>query len=300
MSKINLFLQKIKMHESHHGIIMVISAYALSFLMLILGSDVFYNIKSAAAGISYEIEEETQEEVNQQEVSPHIMRAETLVLKSSLINPYGLEETSESEVLEKAARLALSGEANYSGQTDDISSTKTMKIDSTLTEIPKETKETEEAKESKKTKEETVKSLSVEEKAISVFSLVTNGEVEMLERIVEAEASGEDMVGKILIANVVFNRMADDEFPDSVEKVIFQKVDGSYQFSPISDKRFWTVSVSDETEEAVQRALEGEDYSEGALYFMSRKRAKHSATEWFDQELDWLFKHGGHEFYRNN
>jgi N-acetylmuramoyl-L-alanine amidase len=128
---------------------------------------------------------------------------------------------------------------------------------------------------------------------------VTEEEVDMLERIVAAEATGEDMIGKILIANVVFNRMADDNFPNTIEDVIFQEVDGDYQFSPVSDERYWSVKVTDETEEAVQRALQGEDYSEGALYFIARKRTKSSSAKWFDQHLDWLFKHGGHEFYKN-
>lgn len=51
---------KRKMHESQHGIVMVITAYALSVLMLVMGSDVFYNIKSAAAGISIDTDEEIQ------------------------------------------------------------------------------------------------------------------------------------------------------------------------------------------------------------------------------------------------
>ena len=68
---------------------------------------------------------------------------------------------------------------------------------------------------------------------------VVKEEVKMLEQIVEAEATGEDIIGKILVANVIFNRMADDEFPDKVKEVIFQKVGDDYQFSPISDKRYW-------------------------------------------------------------
>jgi len=302
MSKINSFLQKMKMHESRHGIIMVIAAYALSFLMLILGSDVFYNIKSAAAGIDHKTNEETQQlvsqeiesqEIESQEIeSPRIMSSETLVLHSNLINPYGVDEIARSEASGKTVQLALTEDTNSLNPSNvaqyNINLMEQTLKASTLVEKPKETKD------------ETVESLSVANEASSTFLAVTKKEVGMLERIVEAEASGEDMIGKILIANVIFNRMADEEFPDSVEKVIFQKVEGSYQFSPISDERYWTVNVSEDTEEAVQRALEGEDYSEGALYFMSRKRANHRAAEWFDNQLEWLFKHGGHEFYKNN
>jgi N-acetylmuramoyl-L-alanine amidase len=121
----------------------------------------------------------------------------------------------------------------------------------------------------------------------------------LLEQIVAAEAEGEDIIGKILIVNVILNRMADDEFPDTIKGVIYHKVGGEYQFSPLESGRFGKVKISDETKEAVDRALEGEDYSEGALYFMARKRAKKSSAKWFDNNLTWLFKHGGHEFYKD-
>jgi len=120
----------------------------------------------------------------------------------------------------------------------------------------------------------------------------------MLEQIVEAEATGEDIIGKILVANVVINRVCSKKFPDNIKDVIFQKVGDDYQFSPIADKRFWKVKVTKETKEAVERALEGEDYSQGALYFMARKLAKKSNVKWFDNNLKWLFKHGVHEFYK--
>lgn len=128
---------------------------------------------------------------------------------------------------------------------------------------------------------------------------LSSKEIEILQRIVEAEATGEDIKGKILVANVIINRVNDSAFPDSVEKVVFQKTGGTYQFSPISDKRYYSVSISDETKEAVQRVLQGEDYSQGALYFSARKRASASNMRWFDNNLKWLFQYGNHEFFKH-
>lgn len=116
-------------------------------------------------------------------------------------------------------------------------------------------------------------------------------------RIVEAEAGGEDRTGKLLVANVIINRVKNDAFPDSVTEVIFQQENGVCQFSPIRDGRFYSVSVSDETMEAVEAALCGEDCSKGALYFMARKAADEDRAAWFDRNLTKLFVHGGHEFF---
>lgn len=120
---------------------------------------------------------------------------------------------------------------------------------------------------------------------------------DILLRIVEAEAGGEDEEGKLLVANVVLNRMNSEAFPNSVKEVVMQRSGSVSQFSPVASGRIWRVTVSEETVSAVQRALEGEDLSQGALYFAARKRADSSSMRWFDEHLTFLFRHGGHEFF---
>lgn len=120
---------------------------------------------------------------------------------------------------------------------------------------------------------------------------------DILLRIVEAEAGGEDEEGKLLVANVVLNRVNSEAFPGSVKEVVLQRTGGVSQFSPVASGRIWRVTVSEETIAAVQRALEGEDLSQGALYFAARKRADSSSMRWFDEHLTFLFRHGGHEFF---
>lgn len=120
---------------------------------------------------------------------------------------------------------------------------------------------------------------------------------QILCRIVEAEAGGEDFNGRLLVANVVLNRVDSAAFPDTVQRVVFQKDRGVYQFSPIRDGRYQRVSVSEETRKAVDSALLGEDISRGALYFVSRKAADPAKMKWFDQNLELLLTYGGHEFF---
>ena len=106
-----------------------------------------------------------------------------------------------------------------------------------------------------------------------------------------------DLIGKMLVANVILNRVEDEHFPDSINEVIFQANNVVTQFSPISDGRFYSVKVSNETVEAVNKVLQGEDNSQGALYFAARKSADKENMRWFDEELNWLFAYGGHEFF---
>lgn len=117
---------------------------------------------------------------------------------------------------------------------------------------------------------------------------------EVLKRIVQAEAGICDTKGKILVANVIINRVKSKDFPNTITEVVYQKS----QFSPVLDGSINTCEVTQETIDAVNRALTGEDYSQGALYFMNRGRSGTSNVRWFDRRLDFLFQHEKHEFFR--
>ncbi len=126
---------------------------------------------------------------------------------------------------------------------------------------------------------------------------MSKSEYDTLLRIVEAEATGEDLEGKMLIANVILNRVKDERFPDTVEEVVWQQTGGIAQFQPTVDGRIYSVEVSDDTITAVDRVLAGEDESQGALFFMARKSSDDASVGWFDNTLTHLFEHGGHEYY---
>lgn len=120
----------------------------------------------------------------------------------------------------------------------------------------------------------------------------------ILYKIVEAEAGSEDRMGKILVANVVLNRLQNPHFPDTIEEVVFQQEDGVPQFSPVANGSYEAAVPDDDTVEAVEAALDGEDYSQGALYFVARQYADSENVRWFDETLEKVVAHGGHEFYK--
>lgn len=51
---------------------------------------------------------------------------------------------------------------------------------------------------------------------------LTEEEMELLARLVHAEAGNQDHIGKRLVVDVVLNRMLDDSFPSTVGGVIYQ------------------------------------------------------------------------------
>lgn len=142
---------------------------------------------------------------------------------------------------------------------------------------------------------------TVEEMNSAVYSaapkLMSDEDYETLLRIVEAESGGEDIKGRVLVANVVMNRVKHEEFPDTVTEVVWERTNGVYQFSPTYDGRINQVVVSDGTREAVKQALEGVDYSQGALFFVEKSLAEKDSVGWFERDLKRLFKYGVHDFY---
>ena len=114
--------------------------------------------------------------------------------------------------------------------------------------------------------------------------------------IVEAEAGDQDAKGRILVANVIINRVKKEgKFGNTIKEVVFANNGKTYQFSPTKPGgRYYKVTADELTIECVDRALRGEDYSEGALYFCM----KTSPNSWFNTSLQFLFKHQDHYFYK--
>lgn len=132
---------------------------------------------------------------------------------------------------------------------------------------------------------------------MAVNTPMSDRDYENLLAIVEAEAGGEDVEGRIMVANVILNRVVSEDFPNDVTSVIWERIGGSPQFSPTADGRIHTVKISDTTREAVNRAVDGEDMSQGALYFIAKDQADKDNIAWFDNKLKFLFQHGKHSFY---
>lgn len=122
----------------------------------------------------------------------------------------------------------------------------------------------------------------------------------LLEKIGWAEARGEDLKGQTLIINVILNRVNSKGkgFPDTIKEVIYQK-EPSIQFTPVYDVKtpFEDIIPTETNKQAVQKALSGEDYSQGALYFCSLASAA-KPDSWHEKKLTRLFVHGGHIFYK--
>ena len=113
----------------------------------------------------------------------------------------------------------------------------------------------------------------------------------LLARIAMVEAEGCNTQTKTLIIMCVLNRVWSDEFPDTIEEVIFQE----NQFSPIDNGRWDRVEPNEDCYEAVKVVMEAKyDYSGGATYFESCD----DEDNWHSRNLEFLYESEGIRFYK--
>lgn len=113
----------------------------------------------------------------------------------------------------------------------------------------------------------------------------------LLAKIAMAEAEGCNTQTKTLIIMCVLNRVWSDEFPNTIDEVIFQE----NQFSPIDNGRWDRVEPNEDCYEAVKIVMEAKyDYSGGATYF------ENCADEdnWHSRNLEFLYESEGIRFYK--
>jgi len=124
----------------------------------------------------------------------------------------------------------------------------------------------------------------------SDFHGLSDGEYTALCKMVQAEAGGEGLVGKKLVANVILNRVKSYAWPNTVCGVVSQPG----QFSPFANGRFQIAIPDRETVAAVNAALDGENNAVNITYFKSVK----STQVWSNKVL--AFTYGKHLFYYGN
>lgn len=115
----------------------------------------------------------------------------------------------------------------------------------------------------------------------------------ILHKISIAEAGGESVECMALIMLVILNRTWIDEFPNSIEDVVFQKVNGVAQFTPTINGSYDRAEPNEKSNAAMKLVLSGWNESQNALYFESCE-----GESWHSRNLEFLFEKDGVRFYK--
>ena len=126
--------------------------------------------------------------------------------------------------------------------------------------------------------------LAVNEDDEDIAEEIYYDELELLAQLVEAEAGNQPIEGKRLVVDVILNRLNSDDFPDTVEGVIFQPGHFSVMTNGAWEKAAWHMQDSDYS--AVMIEMEMHENKE-VLFFNNNKKVAGTGTP---------FKVGDHWF----
>ncbi|MBQ8967013.1 spore cortex-lytic enzyme [Ruminococcus sp.] len=130
----------------------------------------------------------------------------------------------------------------------------------------------------------TLKALGI---SVGAVPAATQANVDLLARIISAEARGEPYAGQVAVGAVILNRIEHPSFPDTLAGVIYQ--DGA--FTAIVDGQF-NEPVSPSAYNAARDALNGWDPTGGCIYYYNPDKTSNKFM-WSRQTVTVI---GGHRF----
>ncbi|MGN1443139.1 MAG: spore cortex-lytic enzyme [Acutalibacteraceae bacterium] len=117
----------------------------------------------------------------------------------------------------------------------------------------------------------TLKYLGLGSASTSQSGKYSESDINLLAKLIAAEARGESYTGQVAVGAVVLNRVAHSSFPDTVAGVIYQ----SGAFSAVTDSN-WSISSTAESLKAARDCINGWDPSGGAIYYYNPKKTSNS------------------------
>ena len=131
---------------------------------------------------------------------------------------------------------------------------------------------------------QTLKALGI---SIGTIPAASNANVNLLARIISAEARGEPYTGQVAVGAVILNRIKHPSFPDTLSGVIYQ----NGAFTAIVDGQF-NQPTSDSAYKAAKDALNGWDPTNGCIYYYNPNKTSNK----FMHSKPTLMVIGSHRF----
>lgn len=121
----------------------------------------------------------------------------------------------------------------------------------------------------------------------------TDEDLYWLSRVISAESQGESLYGQIAVGNVVLNRVASPEFPDTIKSVIFD-TRNAVQFEPTANGTIY-LDPTAKSILAARLVLNGANSVDDCMYFFNPSL---SQGTWIRQNRLYYATIGCHRFYR--
>ena len=126
------------------------------------------------------------------------------------------------------------------------------------------------------------------EPTVTLYDVYTEEELDLLFKVVQAEATDGTVEQKSNVASVIFNRLKKGWWGGDLTKNLMAK----RQFEVVTNGRYKKMKISEKTILACEMAFE-QDTTQGALFFDSTE-----GKSWAAENREWIFNDGIHDFYK--
>lgn len=125
--------------------------------------------------------------------------------------------------------------------------------------------------------------------AQTTYDRLTDKEIHLIEATIQHEVGNFSETYQKLIAELIYNRLMSDEFPNTVEEVLYQE----NQFCGIEDWYSPNTEIDDTTKEIVEEVFNQDDTTHDAMYYYNPEFSADYAIRWFEYsgDVNYLFEY---------
>lgn len=129
--------------------------------------------------------------------------------------------------------------------------------------------------------------LSIPKGSENVTAPLNGHDIDLLARLISAEAQGEPFRGKVAVAAVILNRMEDQKFPETITGNVFKR----NEFESVSNGLIWERQPTAEDYQAVKSAYKGWDPTYGSKFFFNPAKVHGPSWIWTRRIVERIGNH---------
>ena len=124
---------------------------------------------------------------------------------------------------------------------------------------------------------------------VTLYDTLSENEIMMIEITIQHEVGNFSKEYKTYVAELIKNRLASEDFPDTVTEVLFQK----NQFQGISNWLYSGITPDEETKEVVKEVFSAEGTSHSATYYYNPESSEYDSLIWFEYsgDVEYVFEY---------
>ncbi len=123
----------------------------------------------------------------------------------------------------------------------------------------------------------------------TLYNTLTDHEVSLLETTIQHEVGNFSREYKTYVAEVIYNRLMSEDFPDTIYEVLFQEG----QFQGIASWCNSGITLDEETKSVVEEVFSGESPSHNCTFYYNPALSDYESVMWFEYsgDIEYVFSY---------